>query len=424
MAKISDRTRGAWVISHSRKLEQVDAQGQFSSIETAGKFGRLLSLLAASDKQDISRAQLITLARANGLNPKLELDALLTKMEERYLIKSSKEGNISVLGITHGTVLERAAEVFDSLSPEDDEKAVIGIAEQVSQAPLRSGEMSEYVSDTYKIKKQRTAELLEQAEDIGFIDAQELDKTTKERLYFNGNIFRITNAEKTLKVLNSLTAEEVRKVKEVEQTVAQRGFSTVEDAQKILGAQLFTKLQAIALFDVNRVANDAEEVLYITRPASFSKYGNPWEEDTLDYAKALVSSLAYGMTRSGAGRGKIIMLQRLLEKLVRGEWLNENSAAGEDYKYLELKRVVETRRGAYAYNMRLLKKEVGVVALEVLTQGTGSSESLLERLPGSSVSTYRGPEENRTELRRKKLVAPSDMKLAAMLESLRTGKLG
>jgi len=134
---------------------------------------------------------------------------------------------------------------------------------------------------------------------------------------------RIKDAKKTLNVLQSLSSDEQRKVNEFEEMVAKRGYATVDEAKMILGAKLFEKLQAIALFDVNRVANQREEVLYITRPASFAKYGNPWEEDTLDYAKALVSSLAYGMTRSSAGRGKIIRLRELLEKLIRGQWLGE-----------------------------------------------------------------------------------------------------
>lgn len=183
--------------------------------------------------------------------------------------------------------------------------------------------------------------------------------------------------------------------------------------------------QSIALFDVNKVANQTEEVLYVTRPAAFSKYGNPWEEDTLDYAKALVSSLAYGMTRRSRSQGRILLLRLLLEKLIRGEWLNENTAAGEDYRYLELKRVVETKAGVKprCFNLRLLKRDVGIVALEVLTQGIGSSESLLERLPSSSVTTYLGPEHNRISVRKKKTVARSDKKLVDMLQSIRTGRI-
>jgi hypothetical protein len=424
MSKTTDRTTGAWVIAHSLKLAQVNTQGQFLNIETAGKFGRVLSLLSASEQQVIKQATLKTLAKANNINPNLELETLLKQMEDRHLIDRSASGDVAVLGITHSSVLERAAEHFNSLSPDAEEKAVIDIAEKASQSPLPSSELAAYISDAFKMKKAQTKEFLEQAEEIGFVDAQELDAATKEKLYFNGNIFRTKNTEKLFKVLRSLKPDEQRLVQEFEQKLAQRGYSTVEEARNVLGDGLFAKLQTIALFDVNKVANDREEMLYITRPASFAKYGNPWEEDTLDYAKALVSSLAYGMTRSSAGRGQITWVRRLVEKLIRGEWLNDNTAAGEDYKYLEFKRVVETKPGErWGYNLRLLKREVGVVALEVLTQGAASSESLIERLPGAPVSSYSGPEANRVQLRRKKVVAQSDRKVREMLESLRTGRI-
>ena len=227
------------------------------------------------------------------------------------------------------------------------------------------------------------------------------------------------------RILQSLTQAEQTKVSEFEQILATRGYSTANEAKKLLGQQLFEKLQAIALFDVNRVANDREEVLYVTRPASFSKYGNPWEEDTLDYAKALVSSLAYGMTRSASSRGRIVRLRELVAKLIRGDWLNENTAAGHDYKYLEIKRVVETKPGRTPglFNLRLLKKEVGVIALEVLTKGASSSESLLEHLPSSPVFAYSGPEENRVKVRKKSTVPRTDQKLVDMLQSIRTGRV-
>jgi hypothetical protein len=425
MSNLPARTTGAWLIAHSLKLLKVETEGQFSSIETAGKFGRVLSILSASEEQTISKRKLIVLAKANGINPELELPILLQKMEERHLINRSTSGDVTVLGLTQGTILEKTAEIFDGLLPGKEEIAVIDIAEFVSEAPALGKEMTEYVSDSYRMPSGLAHDVLIQAEQIGFVDAEVIDFTPRDKIYFNGNIFRIKDAKKTYRVLQSLSQEQQRKVSEFQQLLALRGFATVNQAKKLLGEVLFEKLQAIALFDVNRVANDKEEVLYVTRPASFAKYGNPWEEDTLDYAKALVSSLAYGMTRSAKFRGRIVRLRELVEKLIRGEWLNENTAAGQDYRYLEIKRVVETKPGKTpgCFNLRLLKKEVGIVALEVLTKGSGSSESLLERLPSSSVITYSGPEENRIKVRKKMTVPRTDRKLVDMLQSLRTGRV-
>jgi hypothetical protein len=426
MSIMPSRTKGAWIIGHSLKLQQVNVQGQFTNIDVAGKFGRLLSALSAEKEEEIPKGTVATVAKSLDITPGLELPQLLLKMEEDHLISRSKSGNIAVLGMTHGATLERTARYFERLNPEEDERVAIAIAERVSDSPVRSIEMAEYVSDTFKLKRQQTRDTLALIEDVGFIDAEVLDAASKDKLYFNGNIFRGKDPVKTHKVLESLSSEEQRKNNEFQQGIAKTGYATIDDAKRILDAKLFEKLQAIALFDVNRVANDSDEMIYVTRPGSFAKYGNPWEEDTLDYAKALVSSLAYGMTRSSASRGRITMLRALLGKLNRGEWLNENTAAGQDYRYLEVKRVVQTKEGFRpgCFNMRLLKKEVGVIALEVLTQGVDSSESLLEHLPSSSATIYDGPEANRMKVRPKKGVRLPDRKITDMLQAIRTGRVG
>ena len=36
------------------------------------------------------------------------------------------------------------------------------------------------------------------------------------------------------------------------------------------------------MYDINVVNNDQENVAFVTRPAAFSKYGNPLVEDALD----------------------------------------------------------------------------------------------------------------------------------------------
>lgn len=424
MTNASDTKLGAWVISHSLKLQQVDTVGQYSKIEAAGKYGRVLSLLSASTEETIAASKLQALAKANGINPDLELGTLLDKLESVHVINRSRSGDISILGLTHRNVLEKTAEYFRSLNPAPEDKVVIAAAECVSEAPILSSLLNEFLSDKFALPKKHTEELLSQAEEIGFVDAEKLDSSSQLKLVFNGNIFRVKDAAKTYKILESLTDKEKANVSELSDMIAHGGYVTYDSATGIVGTQLFAKLQAIAFFDINKVANDKEEILYVTHPASFSKYGNPWEEDTLDYAKALVSSLAYGINRSPSHRGKIRFLHLLLEKLISGQWLNENTAAGQDYKYLEFKRVIETRPGVRVgcYNMRLLKREVGVIALQVLTRGSESSESLVT-LPSATITRYAGPEKNRQQLRRKRSIPPSDRKMLDMLNSIRTGKI-
>src|SRR5579862_5477629 len=173
---MSNRTKGAWVIAHSLKLQQVDAHGQFANIEAAGKFGRLLSVMSADeDKQQIfSKEKMTIIAKANNINPTLDLETLLRQMEQRHIISRAANGSIALLGITHGSVLERTAETFDSLSPETEEVAVIDIAERVSESPIRTDQMLEHVSDTFKLKKERAKDTVSTAEAAGFVDAEDL----------------------------------------------------------------------------------------------------------------------------------------------------------------------------------------------------------------------------------------------------------
>jgi hypothetical protein len=420
------RTIGAWVLSHAMKLQKVDAHGQFLNIDTAGKYGLLLSILAGSKQAQISSSILESIAKANGINPRLVLPQLLSMMQERHLVLPSDDGSAyEILGLTHGSVLEKTAALFDELTPDPEERAAIAVSEAVSTAPLRTAELSELISDTFHLTHERTGDFLSAVEQIGFVDAEDLDANKQDKLFFNGNIFRIHDPLKTMKVLQSLSSAEQSAIREFDQFIAASGFSTLDEARTRVGERLFAKLQSIAMFDVNRVANDNDEVLYVTRPAAFAKYGTPWEEDTLDYAKALVASLAYGMTRRQKGVAKIMVLDRLLQKLITGDWVGSTTAAGEDYRYLEFKRVVETKPGRWPgyYDLRLLKPEVGVIALQVLTQGAASSESVLEKMPSSPVTIYSGPEANRTSVRKRKLVEPSDRKIADMLQSIRTGRI-
>ena len=168
-----------------------------------------------------------------------------------------------------------------------------------------------------------------------------------------------------------------------------------------MGAELFAKLHAAGVFDVSEVANDAENVLYVTRPAAFAKFGNPFEEDALDLAKAFVTCLTYGMTRRSRGTGRITMIKRLLRKLIDAQWVGPATAIGQDYQVLEMKRVVELQHShGSQYNMRLLKKEIGELAYEVITLGEAAESPLLQGRCGDE--RYTRPEETRWIEKRKK----------------------
>jgi hypothetical protein len=400
---MENRTKGAWIINHTKKLLDVKETQDFEDIEFAGKCGVFLSNLAASNEQsDLNEDKISAIAKVSNIK-KTEIDAIKSKLADAHLISLGGNNSISVLGITSSSVLDHTSDIFEVMNPSNYQKAAIELSENVSDLPKGEKLLSEYISDTYSLTKSETGDLLTQSEDIGFIDFEKLDDNSK--FYFNGNLFRREAAQKTNAVLASLKADESRKVNEIDQLLGSKGCLTIEETKTILGEQLLSKLQSIGMYDFNEVSNNLESKTFVTKPSAFAKYGNPFEEDALDLAKAFVSSLYYGMNFSAAGRGKITMLKALMRKLVSGQEVGPATAIGEDYRLLELKRVIKLRHlgaGSTRYYMSLLKRDVGELALQVLEFGDATQQSVLgTTIYSGSVINYKGPEQKRYTSRKK-----------------------
>ncbi len=413
--ELDPKTRGAWLVHHTNKLQQVTGPNSYDNILVAGKAGILLSALSASADVSLPRARVGALASAANIN-KLELQQLLKLLSDHRLINVGAEG-VDVLGVTNSTVLTRTSEIFEGLEPAPIEQAALGLSEVASREPVEKGRLEPWASDTFKLSRSKTTELFDSAEEIGFIDSE---RVGEQKLYFNGNLFRREDAAKIVKVLGTLNPSERRLVSEVEELLRKHGCLTHDEVEKVLGVPLLEKLNAIAMYDISVVSNDREDVGYITRPAAFDKYGNSIADDALDLAKALVASLTYGMTRRPSTEGRITVVAWILGKLIRGEWIGPATAIAQDYQALEVRGVVETRAGPrYGAVMRLLKREVGEMALAVLRSGD-TSERSLPNFGGLYVKTFSGPESTR-ETRRRKQRLDSKRATANILTTLRTG---
>lgn len=411
------KTKGAWLVHHTHKLEQVSGSQEFNNIYAAGKAGILLSALSASDQTSLPNNRVEVLAKASNINTLFELPKLLDLLQVRGLVQTSKQG-VDVLGVTTSTVVQHAADIYDHLGPSPAENAALEFSELTSQSPLSQKESKVYFGDTFKLTSGQSADLLEQAEQVGFVDFEDLGG---DKVYFNGNLFRREHIAKTQAVLNSLTEEDRRSVVEVEELLKKAGCVSLMEVTRVLGVKLLEKLNAISMYDISIVNNDQENVAFVTRPAAFSKYGNPLVEDALDLAKAFVSSLTYGMTRSSSSRGRITMIEKLMRALIAGRWVGPVEAIGQDYRALELRGVVEVRPNPpRGYDMKLLKKDVGQIALEVIKAGDASGVAL--NLPGAAVTGYVGPEPNRESRRRKQQVS-SKLATRDIVMALRTGSV-
>lgn len=411
--------KGAWIVHHTNKLQGVtNAINDYEQINFSGKCGLLLSSLSSSEEVSLTTGRVNALAKAVGITVKLELPSILDELEAQKLISRGASG-IDVLGLSTAATLGHITSIFEESEPLGREQAVIDLAEKTSELPCDSALAREYISDTYKIAIPEAEEVLISAESIGLIDFEEIGDTKK--LLFNGNLFRRENAKKITAVCSSLSDVEASKVLELNDTLTKQGCISLNLAHTIMEEKLFKKLHSIALYDVNVVSNDQGSFYFVTKPSAFSKFSETIADDAFNLAKIFVTSLTYGMTQSLAGRGRITMIQRLMQKLINGEPVGPATAIGYDYKLLEMRGVIQVipaNKGMF--NMKLLKKEVGKLALKVIMDGDASTEAL--SLPSASVISYKGPEETRS-YQRKSQTPQLKSSVGELIEQIRTGAM-
>ena len=415
------KIKGSWLIHHTNKLQGVTNQLGYEKTFLAGKAGTLLSVISSNNQTTISKKRVEILAQAANINTTFELPKLLDVLCKRKLIDVTND-TVAVLGVTTSSALQHTSDIFDSLDPTIQENVAVDLAERVSLSPISTTEATEELSDLHHLAKTEINQLLYDAEQIGFVDVEKLDKN--EKLLFNGNLFRRETASKIKAVLDSLSSNDQTKLNELTESLKKMACVSIDTAKSMLGEQLFSKVTAIGIFDINVVSNSTEEVGFMTLPSAFSKFGSSaMVEDAFDLAKAFISSVTYGMTKSSYARGQIQMVDVLLSALVNGDSVGPVRAIAEDYKILELKGVVEvkmgSKKGRSGPMLTLLKKEVGELTLQAIRKGDVSEYSL-PSLPSAAVTRFSGPEHNRERVRREQTkISPKATN--DMLSILRTG---
>lgn len=410
------KTQGAWIVHHAKKLQAVATQ-DFDQISFSGKCGLLLSAMAANSQSTLPKERVQALAKANQISPRTELPAILLELRRQRLIDEGSDA-VEVLGLTTAKVLDHTTQIFQEGDPTSEEIAVVEIAEKVSEQPGIEADLVEEACDEFDLSEESASDLFAKAEDIGFFDAEK--DGDGQRFVFNGNLFRGEDAKKITSVLGGLTPAEAQKVQEFNGLLGSIGCVPLRRATDVLGKDLFRKLHSIGLYDVNQIGNELGSHFLVTRPAAFSKFTGGVADDAFDLAKALVSALTYGMTSSPYGRGRIQMISALMSKLIDGQWVGPATAIGKDYQALELRGVIEVRPASGGmFYMRMLKPEVGRLALSVIQEGDVVSEAMAS-LPAAAVTKYVGPESNRAAARLK-VSEPLRRGVGDLLAELRTG---
>ena len=416
IAATADETQGAWLVHHGEKVI-MDAHGaaEFPAIEQAAKAASLLVRLSASEDALLQPKQVEAIARAARLNPRIELQAYLATLEQKRLIQ--KEGlNIRVLGVTPRANLRHAASFYADAHPSMIEGAALAAAEVTSQSPILESRLIQYVSDTFRLTSIDSQDAVSRFQSIGFVDGE---GASSDRLIFNGNLFRRDNLNKSARVLNSLSSGEQSKMTEFNGLLQVRGCVLDAEAERLLGSILFDKLKAAGVYDLNTVSNSDGEHLFVTSPGAFHKFTDPFVDDAFDMAKALVAALTYGMTMRSGATGRIQRLNLLVDRLIQGRTIGPATAIGQDYSVLENARVVQLIPDGNMFRMRLLKREIGELALQVLSTGDANATAL-SALPSAAMSGYSGPSPSRQAFRRRQ-TPPSRRHTQDVLSALRSG---
>lgn len=421
---MDNKTKGAWLLSQSKSLDAVTGSGaaRLENVSYAGRIGRVYNLLRRNEiNENNPVVSAETFNKACQLN---NIDRSTRQVSLDYLrrqgrIDVSSAGDVSVIGASSTAVLEVTAQVFDESGPSASERAVLELSEKVADQPVVRNEAEEFVSDTFRISNAETVELIDICKDAALIDQESASDRT---ILFNSNTFRDGKyAQKAHLLLQHLNAFDQARLREAQEKLRLNGALYDQDVKGILGEDLYRRLISVGFFDRMEISNRTESVGYIASPNDFQKYGRPFEDDPIDDAKALLASLTYGQTRSGHFRGNITMPDALLQALIAGREVGKRGvrAIGEDYKELETRQVVQViPQGNDRYTMKLLKRDVGELALTIIRGGAASQEALL--MSGAAATSFKGPHVSRTEVRSRNNLSDKRF-LTEALDRLRSG---
>ncbi|WP_155982285.1 hypothetical protein [Xanthobacter sp. 126] len=388
---------GGWLLHHDQKLLNSKTVA-FDNIAIAGRSARLLSAIAREDEWTVTHERVVELGRQLGIR-KHELPGLLDVLGSEGLVHSEDNG-VSVLGVTQARLLEHAANIFDAHDPAGIEYAAIELAELGSTSPVRKADCAEEIADTYNLSRVEIQDLFSQSEHIGFVD---YEGRGEDRLYFNGSLFKREHAEKARKILESLTAVEQNNLMEADERLRLSGCLPAASVRKIIGDVLWSKLHQIGYFEVSIVSNEFGSTEFVTKPEALTKFVPSGLADMLDDAKALSSSLTFGILASPPERGRIRSPQVLMDAFIgRGYVEGWANAITRDYIPLERKGVVHVSSSSSGHRLTLLKPEVGKMARELVLKGNAANIAA-ELVIGNRAADFVGPEAVRTEERRKEI---------------------
>lgn len=364
-----DKLKGAWILNLGKKLNTLQNTMLFDGLLDTSKIGLLLQVITANDiENSLSFDEIKIKAKSIGINSPRELKTILHELKNLKLIDYDKNfKEIVVLGLTNDGILKHTTSYFDEYAKEDSSEIIINVSEKITNMPEKIEETSKEFSDVFKLKKEEVEKYLNTAVSYELLDSDE-----QQGYLYNSNIFRFDEVKKFQKILDNLTPNEKEEFLKLSNELKEKNVLDYTYCISKYNPNLLSKLIKVNIVDANIVNSPYGEATFITLPSSFKKFSdnNALIDDVMDFAKAFLSSIYYGMSKSKQSRGKLDTYYFVLKKLINGDEIGCATAICEDYRYLEIKGVLKVWKcPSYGCKMKLMKKEVGEIVFKLLEDG-------------------------------------------------------
>lgn len=389
-----DKLKGAWILNLGKKLNVLQNTMIFDGLLDTSKIGLLLQVITANDiENSLSFDEIKIKAKSIGINSPRELKTILQELKDLKLIDcNSACTEIVVLGLTNDGILKHTTSYFDEYAKDASSEIIINVSEKITNMPETIKETSEEFSDIFKLKKDEVEKYLSTAVSYELFDSDE-----QQGYLYNSNIFRFEEVKKFQKILDNLTPYEKEEFLKLSNELKEKNVLDYAHCISIYDNKLLSKLIKVNIVDANIVNSPYGEATFITLPSSFKKFSdnNALIDDVMDFAKAFLSSIYYGMSKSKQSRGKLDTYYFVLKKLINGEEIGCATAICEDYRYLEIKGVLKVWKcKSYGCKMKLMKKEVGEIVFKLLEDGIVFDESEKQQHDSfdTKISNYKAPD--------------------------------
>ena len=398
--------KGAWIASTKRHLDRMQYSpetAQFRATEIAGKSVSLLSLMQADQAERITPQALNAYCIAAKIRP-MERDVVLEKLAgdgQIEVLRSDKEVvGVDVFVFSREDVLRSASRIFDGASPSANEVANIDALERVCLLPRTKSELVEYLTGAGFEEPDAllTIELQRQLQLVGVDSSPALD----EPIIFNEHAF-VQKPSAIVAALSLLDVQERQSIQDIQHEVEEVGCSAFEQLAGRFPLAVLRAMEGLGLIDKQQVISPFGNLDFATLPQTFGVYGGDlgMAADCFHHAKMLLCCLRYGVIKSVGGRGRIVESTWILSKLLSGTEVGPCTAIGQDYGILEKEGIVQLRRavGRFGeqYFMRLRKREVGELAMQVLTCRRGLTGTGASALPTEIGHNYVDPQTKRAQ---------------------------